>query len=79
MEQSTYRGVTVALGGTIGSVATGCMFALPVFLISMAAVTIYRLEGLAGLFGRVGFGVFAIASLFRPFPKSAPTLTAQFS
>ena len=46
MEQSSYRWAIVAIGGIIGCMAIGCMFALPVFLIPMATDTGWTRTGI---------------------------------
>ncbi len=63
MEQSSYRWVIVALGGIIGCVAIGCMFALPVFLIPMATDTGWTRTGISTAM-TIGFLAMALGSMF---------------
>lgn len=63
MEQSSYRWVIVALGGFIGCIAIGCMFALPVFLIPMATDTGWSRTGISSAM-TIGFLAMALGSMF---------------
>jgi MFS family permease len=63
MEQSSYRWVIVALGGIIGCIAIGCMFALPVFLIPMATDTGWSRTGISSAM-TIGFLAMALGSMF---------------
>ena len=62
MEQSSYRWVIVALGGLIGCIAIGCMFALPVFLIPMATDTGWSRTGISSAM-TIGFLAMALGSI----------------
>lgn len=62
MEQSSYRWVIVALGGTIGCIAIGSMFALPVFLIPMATDTGWTRTGISSAM-TIGFLAMALGSI----------------
>jgi MFS family permease len=62
MEQSSYRWAIVAIGGTIGCIAIGCMFALPVFLIPMATDTGWTRTGISSAM-TIGFLAMALGSM----------------
>ncbi len=63
MQQSNYRWVIVAAGGLLGCIAAGSMFALPVFLVSMAADTGWSRTGISSAM-TVGFLAMAAGSMF---------------
>jgi MFS family permease len=63
MQQSNYRWVIVAAGGLLGCIAAGSMFALPVFLVSMAGDTGWSRTGISSAM-TVGFLAMAAGSMF---------------
>jgi MFS family permease len=63
MPNSAYRWVIVAVGGLIGCVAMGCLFALPIFLQPMVTETGWTHTGISAAM-TIGFLAMAFSSLF---------------